>query len=90
MIMKIAQIPVGSMLNFSYIVYDEKNSIGPWKTPCLLREKQYYCKIHYKYTYAFWSYSGERSHFRDYKSQDNPAWKVYTKKRDISSRSWKY
>ena len=26
--MKIAQIPVGSMLNFSYIVYDEKNSIG--------------------------------------------------------------
>src|SRR5438093_13468343 len=28
MIMKIAQIPVGSMLNFSYIVYDEKNSIG--------------------------------------------------------------
>ncbi len=28
MIMKIAQIPVGSMLNFSYIVYDEENSIG--------------------------------------------------------------
>ena len=28
MIMKIAQIPVGRMLNFSYIVYDEKNSIG--------------------------------------------------------------
>ena len=28
MIMKIVQIPVGSMLNFSYIVYDEKNSIG--------------------------------------------------------------
>ena len=28
MIMKIAQIPVGSMSNFSYIVYDEKNSIG--------------------------------------------------------------
>jgi hydroxyacylglutathione hydrolase len=26
--MKIAQIAVGSMLNFSYIVYDEKNSIG--------------------------------------------------------------
>jgi hydroxyacylglutathione hydrolase len=26
--MKIAQIPVGRMLNFSYIVYDEKNSIG--------------------------------------------------------------
>ena len=26
--MKIAQIPIGSMLNFSYIVYDEKNSIG--------------------------------------------------------------
>jgi hydroxyacylglutathione hydrolase len=26
--MKIAQIPVGGMLNFSYIVYDEKNSIG--------------------------------------------------------------
>lgn len=26
--MKIAQIPVGSMLNFSYIVYDEKNTIG--------------------------------------------------------------
>jgi len=26
--MKIAQIPVGSMSNFSYIVYDEKNSIG--------------------------------------------------------------
>ena len=26
--MKIAQIPVCSMLNFSYIVYDEKNSIG--------------------------------------------------------------
>jgi hydroxyacylglutathione hydrolase len=28
MMVKIAQIPVGSMLNFSYIVYDEKNSIG--------------------------------------------------------------
>ena len=28
MIMKIAQIPVGSMLNFSYIVYDEKSTIG--------------------------------------------------------------
>jgi glyoxylase-like metal-dependent hydrolase (beta-lactamase superfamily II) len=26
--MKIEQIPVGSMLNFSYIVYDEKNNIG--------------------------------------------------------------
>ena len=26
--MKIAQIPVGSMSNFSYIVYDEKNGIG--------------------------------------------------------------
>ena len=26
--MRIAQIPVGSMLNFSYIVYDEKNGIG--------------------------------------------------------------
>ena len=25
---KIAQIPVGSMLNFSYIIYDEKNSTG--------------------------------------------------------------
>lgn len=25
---KIAQIPVGNMLNFSYIVYDEKNSTG--------------------------------------------------------------
>jgi hydroxyacylglutathione hydrolase len=28
MIMKIMQIPVGNMLNFSYIVYDEKNSVG--------------------------------------------------------------
>jgi hydroxyacylglutathione hydrolase len=28
MMVKIAQIPVGSMLNFSYIVYDEKNSTG--------------------------------------------------------------
>jgi hydroxyacylglutathione hydrolase len=28
MILRIAQIPVGSMLNFSYIVYDEKNGIG--------------------------------------------------------------
>ena len=28
MIMKIAQFPVGNMLNFSYIVYDEKNSVG--------------------------------------------------------------
>jgi hydroxyacylglutathione hydrolase len=26
--MKIIQIPVGNMLNFSYIVYDEKNSVG--------------------------------------------------------------
>ena len=26
--MKIAQIPVGSMLNFSYIIFDEKNRIG--------------------------------------------------------------
>jgi len=28
MILRIAQIPVGSMLNFSYIVYDEENGIG--------------------------------------------------------------
>jgi len=28
MILRIAQIPVGSMLNFSYIVYDEKNGTG--------------------------------------------------------------
>lgn len=28
MILRIAQITVGSMLNFSYIVYDEKNGIG--------------------------------------------------------------
>lgn len=28
MILRIAQIPVGSMLNFSYIVYDEKNGNG--------------------------------------------------------------
>lgn len=28
MIMKIAQIPVGSMLNFSYIIFDETNRIG--------------------------------------------------------------
>jgi Zn-dependent hydrolases, including glyoxylases len=28
MMVKIAQIPVGSMLNFSYIVYDEKDSSG--------------------------------------------------------------
>jgi hydroxyacylglutathione hydrolase len=27
-ILRIAQIPVGSMLNFSYIVYDEENGIG--------------------------------------------------------------
>jgi Zn-dependent hydrolases, including glyoxylases len=28
MMVKIVQIPVGSMLNFSYIVYDEKDSSG--------------------------------------------------------------
>jgi len=39
MIMKIAQIPVGSMLNFSYIVYDEKNSIGAIIDPSWNLEK---------------------------------------------------
>lgn len=29
MMVKIAQIPVGNMLNFSYIVYDEKIAQGP-------------------------------------------------------------
>ena len=26
--MRIAQIPVGNMQNFSYVVYDEKNNMG--------------------------------------------------------------
>ena len=26
--MRIAQIPVGNMQNFSYVVYDEQNNIG--------------------------------------------------------------
>jgi glyoxylase-like metal-dependent hydrolase (beta-lactamase superfamily II) len=37
--MKIEQIPVGSMLNFSYIVYDEKNNIGAIIDPSWELEK---------------------------------------------------